>query len=371
MFPFLLEAVCFDSIHKLSMVTLNNQPPSIIVINGYRCVLDDDAINTTIDILDYFTSKTKNLKHIEFDLKLNQFTRKHSISFNLMLDVVLKNGRKNNWKLTRLLFICDKLTITIREYLKFSENTLEELFLSTWTFHPITWFLSSGPGTVSVIVKKFPLPEIGDCTKLRLLDTGKRTIWTDFYSSTSLKTSPCTPPIENLTLHIVNITVLDSILCYLCETLQKINFTTWYEDISLCELINKINEKDIPSQELRQLHSMSWGQFDLFDNVDVRKLFLRFPKLESLAIFHYFNEEIYYKFAKDFLDLFHQHSSKRNFSIRSAVYRGKGLNTIKDRLNETFQQCYHWEFVVDFTTQRIEVWRGNARIMLCCSIWDP
>ena len=104
MFTFLLESVCFDSINRIEIVfmkkktagqTTRSRGKNVICLNGKFL-----TIPTVRKALNSFCSKTRNISEIIICDKLLPGQR----TIKSLLKILLKNGKKNNWKLKYLDF---------------------------------------------------------------------------------------------------------------------------------------------------------------------------------------------------------------------------------------------------------------------------
>ena len=322
----------------------------LILINGEHCNIVDGS-----KILRYFSSKTKKIVAINIYDRVAQPSA--SLSINSALEILLENGKKNNWKLKVLVISLRSMIPTkLGQFLNFAKNTLEELKL-----YPLCYSCTN-----------FPTEEVSQCLKLQELDSGK----------VKFNLNTFKPILQPSQLSLVKLrvdlsenatTTLVAILKRFRNTLQEIRCYS-IEDISLNEVLSEFEENDEPVRDL-WCFNYTWLS-DLSGNIDVKKLFRIFPSLESLIMFQNFVENSLYQFARDFLDLFHHASPVRELSIISEDHPyAYGVKVITNHLVEAFPSpLYKWEIVTHNSSyvfvdtyevvHKIVIQRGNAQITL-------
>ena len=348
MFTFLLEAVCFDSIKKISIVFRGrrNDEPDVVFINDKPF-----GISICYGVLRCFSTHTRNITEININSCMTIRT-KPRLSFKDLLNILLENGQKHKWKLRSMSLFFEELPLTLlRRFIIFAANTLEELKV-----HPFFPYFS----------KKFPAKQLTRCIKLQELTLGAAAF--DLDGIQPILQSQLELVVFRICLAPDYCVTIAAILKRFRRTLKELCCDPT-ENLSFDKLLNNFGENDEPIGKL-EYFNCTWIA-DLLENTNVEKLFRLFPKLKKISAFENYNEAPFNVFARQFLKLFRYHPAKRQFKMISSFYRGTELDLVGVRLAEAFPpEEYTWEIkLVNDEPEEIVIQLGNAKITLFCLCW--
>ena len=135
MFTFLLEAVCIDSINRIEIVLMKkttagrtwplpgrSRGKNVICLNGKFL-----TIPTVRKALNNFCSKTKNIGEIVVCDNLHGYWTQ--LTVESLVKILLKNGKKNNWKLKSLHLHMEEVEEVEQLITNFSNRSLLKLNL--------------------------------------------------------------------------------------------------------------------------------------------------------------------------------------------------------------------------------------------------